>query len=286
MVEVFTRERTRPRVGGELEHSKDWFANFQVKDVKSWESFTKDKATQLLLDTNGWTAKQDALILDNMRLKRQHDLARDKKAAAAGDASATPPAPSGKRPQSVSKLAEQLGRTADEVRSRQHFVKQCADAGLKPPTILATTLHWSTSTSLKLWYRAWKDADLPHYSIMGFVLPRLHKIFLTKSGVEKDVDDFLTGRIEELKRKHNMRDLEHVRRSFTKHSIDVDEFANHLQLFLYTTRRRTLAYLQQTYSNPMYKRWLLAYLQSEYKEQITSVRRKKRRDIPKLPPFA
>ena len=46
MVEVFTRERTRPRVGGELEHSKDWFANFQVIDVKSWESFTKDKATQ------------------------------------------------------------------------------------------------------------------------------------------------------------------------------------------------------------------------------------------------
>ena len=118
MVEVFTRERTRPRVGGELEHSKDWFANFQVKDVKSWESFTKDKATQLLLDTNGWTAKQDALILDNMRLKRQHDLARDK-AAAAGDASAAPPAPSGKRPQSVSKLAEQLGRTADIVPPQQ-----------------------------------------------------------------------------------------------------------------------------------------------------------------------
>ena len=42
MVEVFTRERTRPRVGGELEHSKDWFANFQVKDVKSWEALAPD----------------------------------------------------------------------------------------------------------------------------------------------------------------------------------------------------------------------------------------------------
>ena len=70
------------------------------------------------------------------------------------------------------------------------------------------------------------DDDLPHYSAKGVILPRLHKIFLTKSGVERDVDDFLTGRIEELKRKHNMRDLEHVRRSFTKQSIDVDEFAN------------------------------------------------------------
>ena len=49
--------------------------------------------------------------------------------------------------------------------------------------------------------------------------------------------------------------------------------------------RRTLAYLRQTYSNPMYTRWLLVYLQTEYKEQIVSVRRKKRRDIPTPPPF-
>ena len=156
---------------------------------------------------------------------------------------------------------------------------------LSTPSVLASTLHWSTRTSLKLWYRAWMHDNLPHYSITGFILPRLHKLFLTKSGVEKDVDDFLRGRIEELKRKHNMRDLENVRRSFTKHSIDVDEFANHLQLFLYTTKRRTLAYLQQTYSNPMYTRWLLVYLQTEYKEQIASVRRKKRRDIPMPPPY-
>lgn len=52
------------------------------------------------------------------------------------------------------------------------------------------------------------------------------------------------------------------------------------------TRRRRLPYLVQTYgpnSDPLYRRWLLAYLQTEYKEQITSVRRKKRRDIPKPP---
>ena len=78
MIEVFTRERTRKsKRGGEPEHSKDWFANFRVFDVKSWESFTKDKATQLLLDTNGWTAKQDDLIKENTRMKHEYDLARD-----------------------------------------------------------------------------------------------------------------------------------------------------------------------------------------------------------------
>lgn len=281
MIEGFTRARTTPRAGGEPEHSKDWYANFRVVDIKSWESFTADKPTQLLLDTHGWTAQQDALILDSIRLKEQYILARDK-AAEDGDASA-PVIPSGKRPQSNAKLAEQMGKTADAVRSRKRFLKRCSDAEIEPPSILGSTLHWSTRMSFQLWYRAWKDDTLPHYSFSGFILPRLHKIFLTKSGIEKDVDDFLRGRIDELKRKHNMRDLEHVRRSFTKHSIDVDEFANHLQLFLYTTRRRTLAYLRQTYSNPLYNRWLLVYLQTEYEGQIVTVRRKKRRDIPRAP---
>ena len=51
MLEVYTRKRTIPKVGGEPEHSKDWYANFRVVDVKSWESFSIDKSTQLLLVT-------------------------------------------------------------------------------------------------------------------------------------------------------------------------------------------------------------------------------------------
>ena len=48
----------------------------------------------------------------------------------------------------------------------------------------------------------------------------------TLTGDTLTIDVELSDAIEELKRKHNMRDLEHVRRSFTKQSIDVDEFAN------------------------------------------------------------
>ena len=201
MIEVFKRESTRDRAG-EPEHSIDYFANLKVVDVKSWESFTRHQATQLLLDTSTWTAKQDSIILNNLRLKREQA-----QRALQGDGQ-SPRDAMAPRAVSVSKLAEQLERTADEVRSRQRFIKQCTDAGSKPPVLMAETLHWSRSLSLKLLLRAWRDPALPHYSIMGWVMPRLHKIFLTKSGVERDVDDYLHGRVEELKRKNNMRDLE------------------------------------------------------------------------------
>ena len=41
-----------------------------------------------------------------------------------------------------------------------------------------------------------------------------------------------------------------------------------MQLFLYTSKRRKLPYLPQTYSNPLYLKWLLMYLADEYKDQI------------------
>eukprot|EP01052_Picozoa_sp_SAG31_P040774 SAG31_NODE_5996_length_2222_cov_0.963731_1_plen_111_part_10 len=56
--------------------------------------------------------------------------------------------------------------------------------------------------------------------------------------------------------------------------IAVDEFAYRMQLFLYTTKRRKLAYLQQTYQNKEYRLWLSQYLEHEYYNEIVRHPRK------------
>ena len=61
--------------------------------------------------------------MNNLRLKREQA-----QRALQGDGQ-SPHDAMAPRAISVSKLAEQLERTADEVRSRQRFIKQCTDAG-------------------------------------------------------------------------------------------------------------------------------------------------------------
>ena len=167
---------------------------------------------------------------------------------------------------SLKELSHIMDRKPDELLSRIRYIQRFS--GAMPPKVLAEQLCLSRGLWLKLWFRAFMDPQMPQFGLRGILWQKLKRWFTTKRGVEKDVDDFLKAYIAMLKRKCNMRDLERSREVFAKEMITVDEFAYRMQLFLYTTGRRKLPYLLTTYSDQMYLKWLLRYLQDEYKDQI------------------
>ena len=232
-VELFCRERAI-NFGGQPETVVDYYASFDVVDVLSWQRFKPGMATRLQFDNQGWSDAEDHVLINNMLLEKKYTAKLIK-------------IPEHK---SLKHMANIMDRTTDDIRSRLRYLDRFD--GQLPPKVLTEQLILSKSLWIKLWWRAWSDPALPQIGLRGLIWPWMRRLFATKRGVERDVDDFLRAYIAMLKRKCNMRDLEHSRIVFGKENITIDEFAYRMQLFLYTTGRRKLAYLHQTYSNPWY----------------------------------
>lgn len=82
------------------------------------------------------------------------------------------------------------------------------------------------------------------------------------------MDDFLREKVNEVKSKCNMRDLETAQMKFYAASIQIHDFRFKLQLYLLKSRKRTAKYLRNQFIEPEHIAWLELYLNREYGNEI------------------
>ena len=265
----FTRT-TEGFFGGVPEKHMDYYANFEVVSVTSWENFdthpngTVKRGTRLTtLASDDWSRSDDdalranSLVLEKWRLS-ENDLNDEK-------------------PLTATELAELLGKSVDAVILRIRLLDHWSIHGItEPPKVLSEKISLPKALICRLWWRALTDSSRGEYSVSAWVLSMTKRMFVCRTGVEADVEAFFRAKINHLQTQCNMRDVEKAKKVFRAANIPVDELTYRMQLYLKLSKNRTDQYLKRTYTylddeNNTHMQWLRVYINNHYADEINVV---------------